>query len=51
MKKMMQDMMQNKSNIMIIVGASAMSMMAGLMIGCLKEKMKNMETCCIIDEM
>ena len=44
-------MMQDKKNIMIIVGASAVSMMAGLLVGCLKEKMKNMETCCIIDEM
>ena len=48
---MMQDMMKDKMNIMIIVGASAISMMAGLAVGCLKEKMKNMETCCIIDEM
>ncbi len=51
MKKMMQDMMQDKKNIMIVMGVSAVSMMAGLMLGCLKEKMKNMETCCIIDEM
>ncbi len=47
MKKMLKD----NSNIMVIVGASMVSMAAGLMLGCLKEKMKNMDTCCIIDEM
>lgn len=44
MKKM------KKKYLMIIAGATIVSMAAGLVIGIMKEKMK-MDTCCVIDEM
>lgn len=39
-----------KKELMILAGATIVSMAAGLVIGFMKEKMK-MDTCCIIDEM
>lgn len=39
-----------KKELMILAGATIVSMAAGLVIGLMKEKMK-MDTCCIIDEM
>lgn len=44
MKKM------NKKDMMILAGATIISMAAGIVVGCMKEKMKN-DTYCIIDEM
>ncbi len=44
-------MSKDKMNIMLLVGASAMSLMIGLVAGCLKEKISKMESCCIIDEL
>ena len=40
----------NKKEMMILAGATVMSMLAGIVIGCIKNKMKN-DTYCIIDEM
>ncbi len=44
MKKM------NKKDIMILVGASVVSMVAGVVVGCIKEKMK-MDSYCVIEDM
>ena len=35
---------------MILAGATVVSMLAGIVVGCMKEKMKD-DTYCIIDEM
>lgn len=40
----------NKKDVMILAGATVASMVAGMIIGCMKEKMK-MDSCCIIDEL
>ncbi len=37
-------------DMLILIGASAVSMIAGMVVGCVKEKMKS-NTCCLIDEM
>lgn len=44
MKKM------SKKEMMILAGATVVSMLAGIVVGCMKEKMKD-DTYCIIDEM
>ena len=41
----------NKKNIMLMIGTGVISMAAGCVIGMIKEKMKSMDTCCIIDEL
>jgi hypothetical protein len=43
-------MKMNKKEMMLLAGASIVSMAAGIMVGCLKNKMMN-DTYCIIDEM
>lgn len=40
----------NKKEMMILAGASIVSMAAGIVIGCIKNKMKD-DTYCIIEEM
>lgn len=40
----------NKKEMMILAGATIISMAAGIVVGCIKEKLKN-NTYCIIDEM
>ena len=46
----MQKMKMSKKDIMILAGASIVSMSAGIVVGCLKEKLMK-DTYCIIDEM
>lgn len=46
----MQRSKMSKKDMMILAGASLVSMMAGIVVGCLKEKMMK-ETYCIVDEM
>ena len=43
-------MKMNKKEMMVLAGATIVSMLAGIVVGCMKEKMKN-DTYCIIDEM
>lgn len=43
-------MKMNKKEMMLLAGASIVSMAAGIVVGCLKNKMMN-DTYCIIDEM
>lgn len=43
-------MKMNKKEMMILAGATVMSMVAGIIIGCIKNKMMN-DTYCIIEEM
>lgn len=40
----------SKKELLILAGASLVSMAAGIVVGCLKEKMMK-DTYCIIDEM
>ncbi len=40
----------SKKDMMILAGATVVSMVAGMVIGCIKTKMEE-DTCCIIDEM
>ncbi len=40
----------NKKDLLILLGASTLSMLSGIVIGCIKEKIAN-NTYCIIDEM
>lgn len=40
----------NKREMMVLVGTGVVSMLAGIVVGCIKEKLKN-DTYCIIDEM
>lgn len=40
----------NKKDMMILAGATIVSMAAGIVVGCVKNKMKN-DTYCIIEEM
>lgn len=40
----------NKKDMMILAGATIVSMVAGIVVGCVKNKMKN-DTYCIIEEM
>lgn len=47
---MKMKMPKNKKEIMILAGSVVLSMAAGMVVGCLKEKMSN--SCyCVIDEM
>jgi hypothetical protein len=46
----MQKSKMSKKDIMILAGASIVSMAAGIVVGCLKEKLMK-DTYCIIDEM
>ena len=46
----MQRMKMSKKEMMILAGASIISMAAGIVVGCLKEKLMK-DTYCIIDEM
>ena len=43
-------MKMNRKEMMVLAGATIVSMLAGIVVGCMKEKMKN-DTYCIIDEM
>ncbi len=43
-------MKMSKKEMLVLAGATMISMMAGILVGCMKEKMKN-DTYCIIDEM
>lgn len=43
-------MKMSKKEMMILAGATVASMLAGIVVGCMKEKMKD-DTYCIIDEM
>ena len=43
-------MKMNRKEMMVLAGATIVSMPAGILVGCMKEKMKN-DTYCIIDEM
>lgn len=43
-------MKMSKKEMMILAGATVVSMLAGIVVGCMKEKMKD-DTYCIIDEM
>lgn len=40
----------SKREMILVAGATMVSMAAGIAIGCMKEKMR-MDSCCIIDEM
>lgn len=44
MKKM------NTKDMALLIGASAVSMLAGMIVGCIKEKMK-LDSYCVIEEM
>lgn len=43
-------MLKNKKNILVFLTTSVMSMVAGVALGCMKEKIVS-KTRCIIDEM
>ena len=43
-------MKMSKKEMMVLAGATIVSMVAGIVVGCMKEKMKD-DTYCIIDEM
>lgn len=43
-------MKMSKKEMMVLAGATIASMLAGIVVGCMKEKMKD-DTYCIIDEM
>ena len=45
-------MKQGKMNMIVLLATAMGSMMVGMLIGCMKEKMKmQMDACCIVDEM
>lgn len=44
-------MSKDKMNWMLLIGGCMVSMAAGMVAGCMKEKMKKMDSCCIIDEL
>lgn len=43
-------MKMSKKEMMVLAGATIVSMLASIVVGCMKEKMKD-DTYCIIDEM
>lgn len=43
-------MKMSKKEMMVLAGATIVSMLAGIVVGCIKNKMKD-DTYCIIDEM